>query len=184
MIVLFIAQISLGVVIYLIFFAKKATKAVPCRLEQLELGQSKEPFSVAEYMDRIDRAQVEILSNQKPVDQTIILWWGLDGLRLNEDGTLEWITRKKEMPKPPKTVDTSFYPSGVGNFLAQYPSYLDFISALSAPLPQLNNTIPQNTIIQEQEQTQQLIYQMNTCCVQAAETILPKLALLRRENVS
>lgn len=102
MIVLFIAQISLGVVIYLMFFAKKATKAVPCRLEQLELGQSKEPFSVAEYMDRIDRVQVEILSNQKPVDQTIILWWGLDGLRLNENGTLEWITRKKKCRSPLK----------------------------------------------------------------------------------
>ncbi|NBI08654.1 hypothetical protein D1641_01290 [Colidextribacter sp. OB.20] len=135
MIALFISILSLVVVICLMFFAKKATKAVPCRLEQLELGQSKEPFSVAEYMDRIDRAQVEILSNQKTVDQTIILWWGLDGLRLNEDGILEWITRKKKTPKPSKTADTSFYLSGVENFLVQYPSYLDFLLGLSAPLP-------------------------------------------------
>lgn len=56
------------------------------------------PFSFPAYFDRMEQAALEILENQEPVDQTIILWWGLDGLRLNEDGTLEWISRKKTKP--------------------------------------------------------------------------------------
>lgn len=57
-----------------------------------------EPFSVLEYFDRIEKAALDILEKQDPVNKTITLWWGLDGLRLNEDGSLEWISRKK--PKP------------------------------------------------------------------------------------
>lgn len=57
-----------------------------------------EPFSATAYFDRMEKATLDILEKQEPVDKTIILWWGLGGLRLNEDGTLEWISRKK--PKP------------------------------------------------------------------------------------
>lgn len=61
-----------------------------------------EPFVVSEYYDRMEKAALDILEAQEPVDQTIILWWGLDGLRLNEDGATEWISRKKS-----ETVSTS-----------------------------------------------------------------------------
>lgn len=54
-----------------------------------------EPFSVPAYFARMEKATLDILQKQEPIDKTIILWWGLDGLRLNEDGTLEWISRKK-----------------------------------------------------------------------------------------
>lgn len=57
-------------------------------------------FSVQAYLDRMEQAALEILEKQEPVEQIIVLWWGLDGLRLNEDGTMEWISRKK----PPETV--------------------------------------------------------------------------------
>lgn len=57
-----------------------------------------EPFSVTEYFDRMEQATLDIMEKQEPIDQTIILWWGLDGLRLNEDGTSEWISRKKPNP--------------------------------------------------------------------------------------
>lgn len=57
-----------------------------------------EPFSISEYFDRMEQAALDILEKQEPVDKIIILWWGLDGLRLNEDGTLEWISRKKQKP--------------------------------------------------------------------------------------
>lgn len=53
-------------------------------------------FSVSEYFDRIEKASIEILEEIKPVDHTIVLWWGLDGLRLNEDETLEWTSRKRQ----------------------------------------------------------------------------------------
>lgn len=52
-------------------------------------------FSVQAYLDRIEQTALEILEKQEPVEQIIVLWWGLDGLRLNEDGALEWISRKK-----------------------------------------------------------------------------------------
>lgn len=54
-----------------------------------------EPYSVSEHFARIEQTALEILNEQKPIDRTIILWWGLDGLRLNEDGSLECISRKK-----------------------------------------------------------------------------------------
>lgn len=65
--------------------------------EKEPLGPS-EPFVVSEYYSHMEKAAIDILEKQEPIDKTIILWWGLDGLKLNEDGTLEWISRKK--PKP------------------------------------------------------------------------------------
>lgn len=50
-------------------------------------------YSVSEYFARTEKAALEILDEQEPVDYTIILWWGFDGLRL-KDGKLEWISRK------------------------------------------------------------------------------------------
>lgn len=61
-------------------------------------SQKIKPFIVSEYYDRIEKAALDILEDQKPVDQIIILWWGFDGLRLNENGELEWISRKKQKP--------------------------------------------------------------------------------------
>lgn len=61
-------------------------------------GIDAEPFVVSEYFVRIEKASLEILESRKPVEQIVILWWGLDGLRLNEDGATEWISRKKSEP--------------------------------------------------------------------------------------
>lgn len=55
-----------------------------------------EKCSVFEYLSRIEAAHLDILENIVPTDKTITLWWGLDGLRLNEDGTMEWVSRKKK----------------------------------------------------------------------------------------
>lgn len=55
----------------------------------------------SEYLSRIEQASVEIMSQTEPVDKIIVLWWGLDGLRLNEDGSLEWVGRKKEPAQEP-----------------------------------------------------------------------------------
>lgn len=61
-------------------------------------------FIVSEYYDRIESAVLDILDAQKPVDQTIILWWGLDGLRMNDDCSLEWISKRK-----PETINQNVY---------------------------------------------------------------------------
>lgn len=56
------------------------------------------PFTVSEYLDRIEKAALDILDTHKPEDRTITLWWGFDGLRISEDGTAEWISRRKPEP--------------------------------------------------------------------------------------
>lgn len=60
--------------------------------------------SVYEYLDRIEKASLEILEAKQPISQVITLWCGFDGLRLNEDGTMEWVSRKKKKPSV-----TTFY---------------------------------------------------------------------------
>ena len=57
-------------------------------------------FNVSEYMERTEKAFLEILETKHPINQSITLWWGLNGLRLNEDGTTEWVSRKKPKPLP------------------------------------------------------------------------------------
>lgn len=54
-----------------------------------------EPFLVSEYYERMEKSALDIQKGQEPVDSIIVLWWGLDGLRLNESGELEWISRKE-----------------------------------------------------------------------------------------
>ena len=52
-------------------------------------------FSVSEYFDRMEKVSLEILETMEPIDKTITLWWGFDGIRLSEDGTYKWVSRKK-----------------------------------------------------------------------------------------
>jgi len=61
--------------------------------------QHPEPFIISECLARTEKEYLEILEQQELVEKTIILWWGFDGLRLNEDGSLEWISRKKQNPE-------------------------------------------------------------------------------------
>lgn len=68
------------------------------RPQKEQLPEHLEPFVISEYYARTEQAAIDILETQEPVDQTIILWWGLDGLRLTEDGKLKWVSRRK--PKP------------------------------------------------------------------------------------
>lgn len=83
--------ISVGI---LMFFLYEMLHKWPYHKEKNE--QMLSPFVVSEYLDRTERVGLEVLEQQKTIERTIILWWGLDGLRLNEDGTLEWISRKKQ----------------------------------------------------------------------------------------
>lgn len=73
---------------------EEETAAAKIRAEYSRINS----FSVAEYLGRMEQAQLEIWEKQKPVDQTVILWWGLDGLTLDENGELKWISRKKPEP--------------------------------------------------------------------------------------
>lgn len=53
-------------------------------------------FSVSEYFDRMEKEILEILETMEPIDKTITLWWGFDGIRLSEDGTMKWVSRRKK----------------------------------------------------------------------------------------
>lgn len=63
-------------------------------------NKSVRPFSVTEYLDRMERESLKLKNHRE--QYLIVLWWGFDGLRLNEDGTTEWISRK---PTPPPQID-------------------------------------------------------------------------------
>lgn len=109
------------------------------------------------YYARTERAALDILEQQEPVDKTIILWWGLDGLRLNEDGTLEWVSKRK--PKPVQE-DVFYQPFQSIQAYNQTQSTRASIDALMA----------QNVSLQMQayqaQQIAQLINSMQQCCVQ------------------
>ena len=121
-----------------------------------------EPFIVSEYCDRMEKAALDILEHREAVEQTIILWWGLDGLRLNEDGELEWISRKT--PKPVNQ-NVSYHPC------QSVPAYNP---ALFAQMQNTRASIDalraQNASLQIQalraQQTVQGINSLQQCCVQ------------------
>ena len=121
-----------------------------------------EPFIVSEYCDRMEKAALDILEHREAVEQTIILWWGLDGLRLNEDGELEWISRKT--PKPVNQ-NVSYHPC------QSVPAYNP---ALFAQMQNTRASIDalraQNASLQIQalqaQQTVQVINSLQQCCVQ------------------
>ena len=62
-----------------------------------ELEEYCTPFCVSEYFSRVEQYNLEIQEERRAVDKIIILWWGLDGLRLNENGSLEWISRSQSI---------------------------------------------------------------------------------------
>ena len=127
-----------------------------------EQDKQNELFAISEYYASMEKAALDILEHQEPVDQTIILWWGLDGLRLNEDGTLEWVSRRK--PEPVQ--ENVFYqlcqsaPAYNPDLLAQTQSTRASIDALMA----------QNASLQMQayqaQQGMQLMNSLQQCCVQ------------------
>ena len=121
-----------------------------------------EPFVVSEYYDRMEKAALDILENQEPVDQTIILWWGLDGLRLNEDGTMEWVSRKKQKP-----VQRSEFGQLRQSIQAYNPNLFDQTQSTRASIDAL---MAQNVSLQMQayqaQQTAQVINSLQQCCVQ------------------
>lgn len=64
---------------------------------------------------RFDR-EAELLKIMEDAERNrekhqIVLWLGLDGLRLNDDGTTEWISRRKKETEQEKT----------GKFIPQFP---------------------------------------------------------------
>lgn len=59
------------------------------------------PFSVPDYLDRMEKLHLKAMQERENEQaHIIVLWWGFDGLRLNADGTMEWISRRPKEEKP------------------------------------------------------------------------------------
>lgn len=93
-------------------------------------------FSVYEHLERIEKAYLEILETRQPISQSITLWWGLDGLRLKEDGTTEWISRRKPkaeskpLPTPPiQQLQTQMMQQISPEQLAAYNTRMDLMNS-------------------------------------------------------
>ena len=56
--------------------------------------ESTQSFSVTKYLGRIEEECVR-LSMVKPDDYILVLWAGQDGLKLNKDGSMEWVKKSK-----------------------------------------------------------------------------------------
>lgn len=70
------------------------------------------PFDAAAYLARMEDAYLSMLAAAQPVDQTITLWLGLDGFRIDPDGTAEWIRREPFQTAPPPLICVSPWESG------------------------------------------------------------------------
>lgn len=59
--------------------------------------------SIPEYLNRMEKLLLELQQQREnEYPYVFVLWWGNDGIRLNPDGTTEWITRKTESKPKPK----------------------------------------------------------------------------------
>lgn len=113
-----------------------------------------EPFILSEHFSRMEQASLDILENQESVDKTIILFWGMDGLRLNEDGSLEWISRKK--PKPVNQ-NISYQP-------CQSLAYMPQMDMVQSTADRIEMLMQQNQQLQFQMSQQRMMEQIVQCC--------------------
>lgn len=132
------------------------------RPQKEQLPEHLEPFVISEYCARTEQAALDILEQQEPVNQTIILWWGLDGLRLNEDGTLEWVSKRK-----PKPVRVNVFCQPCQSAPAYNP---DLLAQTQSKRASIDALMAQNVSLQMQayqaQQTAQVINSLQQCCVQ------------------
>ena len=110
-------------------------------------------YSISEYFQHIEDASIEIQQQKEPVDRTTVLWWGVDGLRMNEDGGLEWISRRKKEPEPVQITPcvVPVYPSwlyGSPTWPNPYTSYhcqqMNFSTIMQIPAAQKMQNLTDN----------------------------------------
>lgn len=94
--------ILIGLLICCLIYMSVDDKRRKQELEYLEKTQENQ-FSVTEYYNRIEQESIKL--SERKCQYLIVLWWGNDGLRLNEDGTTEWINRK---PAPTTTPQVDY----------------------------------------------------------------------------
>lgn len=147
--------------------------------KQIENEQNNvKPFCVSEYYYRTEKIALDILERQKTADKTITLWWGMDGLRLNEDGTTEWISRKK--PEPIKQREEIDRGATRGAMYTGYNAiYYPHVSMAQYRYPLYDGLNGQKTALKIQAaqfaQNRAFINAVQCCCVSAARDMSGKI---------
>lgn len=85
--------ILLAVFIYAAILGAKTALSIKQQKNIEDKSRLIEPFVLSKYFEHTEKAFIDTLQNRNPVDRTIVLWFGLDGLQMNEEGTFEWISR-------------------------------------------------------------------------------------------
>lgn len=145
----------------LIIFRKSENKA------ELNIDEQKniESFCPSDYLKRIIELSDELQHEKEQSDNyRLILWWGIDGLRLNVDGSYEWIKKepKRYIPIP------ALYPSMAGGWYESMvqqtcctSQYQRLDSMLQCQQSRIDELQMQNTMLQlqcaQQQQMQNVI---------------------------
>lgn len=112
-----------------------------------------ESFNVSEYLQRREEFILS-LEEERYTEYTIMLWWGFDGLRLNKDGSREWISRKK--PEPVKR-NVFYQPCQTMNTSPQFGACQNIQSTIDTL--QMQNAIQSaNTLAMMQLESYQVVY--------------------------
>lgn len=97
-----------------------------------------EKFSLAEYYEQIEHVQTELLQErEREPKREIVLWWGLDGCKIDGDGNIVWISKRKEKGEDKQTNENNaaYVPYSVP--IPRYPTYnLETFFAYSPYCPQ------------------------------------------------
>lgn len=132
--------------------------------QELEYKRAITPrFKASEYLERIEAASLEILEKKQLISKVVTLWWGLDGLRINEDGTTEWISRTKRTPVPENVFYQpcqSIQPIRTGLLLDQTQSSCVSIDILRGQLSALGVHYMQT------QQNESILTALQPCCMQ------------------
>lgn len=128
-----------------------------------------EPYFVSKYLSRIEAAHLDILESKVPTDKTITLWWGLDGLRLNEDGTMEWVSRKKKRTSESAPYQPCQCQSIQPSFQTSMLHQARWTDQTQCTREQIQALMNRNAALQLQYgsgQSAQMINGLQQCCVQ------------------
>lgn len=87
--------------------------------EFIVLAKQFKPFSIPDYLSRRERTILDLMERREKEEPYIItLWLGLDGLQLNEDGSTEWISRRKVEEKDANSGLTQILQNSLENDIA------------------------------------------------------------------
>lgn len=158
-----IAPLIAGLLVFLILNEMECRECIRRFKESTKSSDRplEEPFSIADYYDRMMKVS-EDLARQKAERkyEPTILWLLLDGLRINGDGTLEWVHKEKPKkdicipPTPSKSVlyadNIPFYMAGVKNCSVEdrlRMQYAQLQSSLASQMAEIRNQVQFDRLI-------------------------------------